>query len=170
MGLDSISANQISLGTKSVDLSPPINIYVHHLLLSRDDHTSEVVSRLRSIRNSNRQPPQTKTKQKTTSLHNAIRSYCKQKEREQAWTMKTALDNGVHLQTFLEIVGNKSAHAISGEDWEDFYDTLLRLPSNRTKRHANKSVAELLAMKCEKTLSKRTIQKYCARFPFPKKD
>lgn len=59
----------------------------------------------------------------------------------------------------VEILGDQPIEKIGREDFRKVRDTLLKLPPSRKKnsKYKNKTIAELLSMDHEKTLSVKTV-------------
>ena len=88
-------------------------------------------------------------------LSELIDRYCQTQLDDKAWEKHTLTDHRGRLENILDILHDKPAEEVSREDMRRMRDVLMKLPPSRkkSKKYQGKSVAEILKMDYEKTLS-----------------
>lgn len=85
-------------------------------------------------------------------------------KRIDAWSEKMYSENKSIFQLLKEIVGNLAVSTINYQHAKKYQNILLDLSPNRTKgKYAGKSVKQLLAMRTEKKLAVKTVNKNLRR-------
>lgn len=87
-------------------------------------------------------------------------------EAEANWTSKTKseiVEDSFSL--FIEVLGDVPIQSINRKRINEFKQIIRKLPPNRKKlkMYRNKSIADLVRMELDKTLSERTINKHLSR-------
>ena len=95
----------------------------------------------------------------TLLLSELINRYCTTQLADKAWEEHTLTDHRGRLENILDILHDKPAEEVSREDMRRMRDVLMKLPPSRkkSKKYQGKSVAEILKMDYEKTLSATTV-------------
>ena len=102
--------------------------------------------------------------QPTETIREVINKYVS--EAKANWTEKSKaeiVDDSLSL--LVEIMGNVPLQSIDRRKMNEFKTILRKLPPNRNKlkKYRNKSIAQLVKMDIEKTISERTINKHLSR-------
>jgi hypothetical protein len=100
----------------------------------------------------------------TVKLAGMVRDYLREIKPAGSWTDKTYGENESIFMLLKEVLKNPTVSTINHKQASDFKNTLLQLPSNRTKgQFQGKSIKELLAMRSSKTMAVSTVNKYIRR-------
>ncbi len=111
-------------------------------------------------------PPTLPTSEQTSEpVSKIIEKYAQEYQKAGRWTPKTTEETLTSLKLFIDIVGDVPVHTIDHKVMRHFKDTLILLPPNQNKvrKYRDKSVAEILKMDIEKTLSVSSIKKIHGR-------
>jgi integrase len=91
--------------------------------------------------------------------------YLNEVEKREGWTEKTKAENLSIFALFVRVVGDLPVDEIDRQLMSEFKETLMKLPPNLNKlsKFKDKSIAQILAMKHDQTISVNTINKYLRR-------
>ncbi len=111
--------------------------------------------------NANPTPKQQQCDDKEELFSTVVEGYIKEKQLAESWTIKTKDENQASFDLFTLVIGDRPIKTFNRQDFMKFRNTLSKLPPNmnKSKLYKGKSIDEVLAMKPEDTLSKRTINK-----------
>lgn len=92
-------------------------------------------------------------------LSSVIERFCRDRISSKQWQQHMLTEHKMRLDNMVEILGDQPIEKIGREDFRKVRDTLLKLPPSRKKnsKYKNKTIAELLSMDHEKTLSVKTV-------------
>lgn len=108
----------------------------------------------------------TETKAPPQSLFSDVaQAFIDEKKLSKGWREKTLEDQRAVFALFKEIFGDIAVETIDKALMREFKSTILLLPPNMRKigKYQGKSIAEIIEMKPEKTISSHTINKYLSR-------
>jgi integrase len=98
-------------------------------------------------------------------LTNMINEYTNEAKLSGCWTEKTCYEYTSLYDHFIRVIGDRDIRNITHKDMLEFRDTISKLPANMNKVKAcqGKSIAEIVSMKFDNTVSITTINKYIQR-------
>ena len=139
-----------------------MKVYGHR---NRGDYSKEPVIQPVSVPRSSAMPSPSVSATSTMRVSELIRRYLAEGEKEERWTDKTLQEVESSIQRFTEIMGDLPVDTVDHVKANEYKDKAMRLPPNLKKNKALQglSMAQILKMEHEKTLSVRSVNKLITR-------